>query len=89
MRLSASIVVLLLVSVSFSGCLAEEDIKEEGNFIVDESELIDTESPDYCGDFDGDGEADCPLSGYIPDTNPWWCNSTGIGGHHVDPAYEM
>ena len=88
MRLSASLVVLLLVSFSLSGCLAEEDIKEESLFIVDESELIDIESPDYCGDFDGDGQPDCPLSGYIPDTNPWWCNSTGIGGHHVDAAYE-
>ena len=61
---------------------------DEGKYIVDESELIDPEGPDYCGDFDGDGEPDCPLSGYIPDTNPWWCNSTGIGGHHVDPSYE-
>ena len=62
MRLSASLVVLLLVSFSLSGCLAEEDIKEESLFIVDESELIDIESPDYCGDFDGDGQPDCPLS---------------------------
>ena len=31
---------------------------------------------------------DCPLTGYIPETMPWWCNSTGIGGHHVDPFYE-
>ena len=22
-----------------------------------------------------------------PDTRPWWCHSTGNGGHHVDPAY--
>ena len=61
---------------------------DDDRFIVDESELINPEGPDYCGDFDGDGQPDCPLSGYIPDTNPWWCNSTGIGGHHVDPAYE-
>ena len=88
MRSSVSLVVLLLLSVSLSGCLAEEDTIEEGRFIVDESELIDPEGSDYCGDFDGDGQPDCPLSGYIPDTNPWWCNSTGIGGHHVDLAYE-
>ncbi|MGI9603382.1 MAG: hypothetical protein ACR2QE_15975 [Acidimicrobiales bacterium] len=22
-----------------------------------------------------------------PTTRPWWCHSTGNGGHHVDPAY--
>ena len=22
-----------------------------------------------------------------PDTRPWWCHSTGDGGHHVEPAY--
>jgi len=88
MRSSASLVVLLLLLVSLSGCLAEEDFMDDDRFIVDESELINPEGPDYCGDFDGDGQPDCPLSGYIPDTNPWWCNSTGIGGHHVDPAYE-
>ena len=22
-----------------------------------------------------------------PHTRPWWCMSTGDGGHHVDPAY--
>jgi len=88
MRWSASLVVLLLLLVSLSGCLAEEDFMDDDRFIVDESELINPEGPDYCGDFDGDGQPDCPLSGYIPDTNPWWCNSTGIGGHHVDPAYE-
>ena len=88
MRSYVSLVVLLLLSVPLSGCLAEEEAFDEDKFIVDESELIDPEGPDYCGDFDGDGQPDCPLSGYIPDTNPWWCNSTGIGGHHVDTAYE-
>lgn len=24
----------------------------------------------------------------MPATRPWWCHSTGTGGHHVDPAYE-
>ena len=88
MRSSASLLVLLLLSASLSGCMLEDDVVDEGKYIVDESELIDPEGPDYCGDFDGDGEPDCPLSGYIPDTNPWWCNSTGIGGHHVDSSYE-
>ena len=87
MRSSASLLILLLLSASISGCLVDDDVVDEGKYIVDESELIDPEGPDYCGDFDGDGEPDCPLSGYIPDTNPWWCNSTGIGGHHVDPSY--
>ena len=88
MRSSASLLILLLLSASISGCLVDDDVVDEGKYIVDESELIDPGGPDYCGDFDGDGEPDCPLSGYIPDTNPWWCNSTGIGGHHVDPSYE-
>ena len=88
MRSSASLLVLLLLSASLSGCMVEDDVVDEGKYIVDESELIDPEGPDYCGDFDGDGEPDCPLSGYIPDTNPGWCNSTGIGGHHVDSSYE-
>ena len=88
MRSAASLLVLLLLSASLSGCMVEDDVVDEGKYIVDDSELIDPEGPDYCGDFDGDGEPDCPLSGYIPDTNPWWCNSTGIGGHHVDSSYE-
>ena len=55
MRSSASLVVLLLLSVSLSGCLAEDDAIDEGRYIVDESDLIDTEGPTYCGDFVGDG----------------------------------
>ena len=80
--------VLILASVSLGGCIGEGETEDQSRFIDDESELFDPESPDYCGDFDGDGEPDCPLSGYIPETDPWWCNSTGIGGHHVDLAYE-
>ena len=87
MRGPPILVMLLLTSASFSGCLADENISEGKVLIDDESDLIDPEGPDYCGDFDGDGEPDCPLSGYVPDTNPWWCNSTGTGGHHVDAAY--
>ena len=62
MRSYVSLVVLLLLSVPLSGCLAEEEAFDEDKFIVDESELIDPERPDYCGDFDGDGQPDCPLS---------------------------
>ena len=80
--------VLILTSASLGGCIGSEGSEDESRFIDDESELFDPESRDYCGDFDGDGEPDCPLSGYIPETDPWWCNSTGIGGHHVDLAYE-
>ena len=87
MRGPPILVMLLLTSASFSGCLVEENISEGKVLIDDESDLIDPEGPDYCGDFDGDGEPDCPLSGYVQDTNPWWCNSTGTGGHHVDGAY--
>ena len=88
MRVRAILGVLILVSVPLGGCIGSGGTEDQSRFIDDESELFDPESPDYCGDFDGDGEPDCPLSGYIPDTDPWWCNSTGIGGHHVDLAYE-
>ena len=86
MRLLSITLVLLFVSSTLSGCISEEEA--ERRFIDDDSELLDAEGAGVCGDLDGDGEMDCPLSGYIPDTMPWWCNSTGIGGHHVDPAYE-
>lgn len=86
MRLLSITLVLLFVSGTLSGCISEEET--ERRFIDDDSELLDAEDAGVCGDLDGDGEMDCPLSGYIPDTMPWWCNSTGIGGHHVDPAYE-
>ena len=86
MRLLSVTLVLLFVSCTLSGCISEEEA--ERRFIDDDSELLDAEDAGVCGDLDGDGVMDCPLSGYIPDTMPWWCNSTGIGGHHVDPAYE-
>ena len=63
------------VSGTLSGCISEEET--ERRFIDDDSELLDAEDAGVCGDLDGDGEMDCPLSGYIPDTMPWWCNSTG------------
>jgi hypothetical protein len=90
-------VTLLLLGVSFSGCVATEEtntiepenqwIEDEKQWIEDEEDIIELVEEGICGDLDGDGELDCPLSGYTPGTNPWWCNSTGIGGHHVDPAY--
>ena len=86
MRLLSITLALIFVSGTLSGCISEEET--ERRFIDDDSELLDAEDAGVCGDLDGDGEMDCPLSGYIPDTMPWWCNSTGIGGHHVDPAYE-
>ena len=86
MRFTSVALVLLFVTSTLSGCISEEEA--ERRFIDDDSELLDLEDAGVCGDLDGDGEMDCPLSGYIPDTMPWWCNSTGIGGHHVDPAYE-
>ena len=86
MRLLSITLVLIFVSGTLNGCISEEET--ERRFIDDDSELLDAEDAGVCGDLDGDGEMDCPLSGYIPDTMPWWCNSTGIGGHHVDPAYE-
>tara|TARA_B000000475_G_scaffold239775_1_gene209584 strand:+ start:2325 stop:3233 length:909 start_codon:yes stop_codon:yes gene_type:complete len=77
---------MIFFSSILSGCITEE--VSNNRYIEDESELLDPEELGICGDLDGDGEMDCPLSGYIPNTMPWWCNSTGIGGHHVDSAYE-
>jgi hypothetical protein len=85
-RFSALALSLILVSMTLSGCISSDENSEK-KYIDDDSELNLLEA-DFCGDLDGDGELDCPLSGYIPDTTPWWCNSSGIGGHHVDPAYD-
>ena len=41
MRSSASLLVLLLLSASLSGCMVEDDVVDEGKYIVDESELIE------------------------------------------------
>ena len=65
--------VLILVSAPLGGCIGSGGTEDQSRFIDDESEIFYPESPDYCGDFDGDGEPDCPLSGYIPDTDPWCC----------------
>ena len=86
MKIASVLLVLVFVSSIFSGCLYEDG--RERDFIEDESELLQPDVDGVCGDLDGDGEMDCPLSGYIPNTIPWWCNSTGFGGHHVDSAYD-
>ena len=91
MNLKVLPVALLLLCLPLSGCITSDeisDLTDDDGYIDDENELLDPEEDGYCGDLDGDGEPDCPLSGYTPGTNPWWGNSTGIGGHHVDPAYE-
>ena len=78
-------VALIFLCGPLSGCLSD-DIPEK--IYIDEDSELDLLEADFCGDLDGDGELDCPLSGYVPETTPWWCNSSGIGGHHVDPAYD-
>ena len=80
-RFSALALSLIIVSMTLSGCISSDENSEK-KYIDDDSELNLLEA-DFCGDLDGDGELDCPLSGYIPDTTPWWCNSSGIGGHPV------
>lgn len=85
MKLVSLSLVLILFCGPLSGCISEE-IPEK--IVIDEDSESDLIEVDFCGDLDGDGEVDCPLSGYIPETTPWWCNSSGIGGHHVDPAYD-
>ena len=85
MKLVSLSLVLILFCGPLSGCISEE-IPEK--IVIDDDSESDLIEVDFCGDLDGDGEVDCPLSGYIPETTPWWCNSSGIGGHHVDPAYD-
>ena len=92
MSLRSLPIVAMLLCVSLSGCISGDDVddlSDDDEYIDDETDFLDPEEDGYCGDLDGDGEPDCPLSGYTPETNPWWCNSTGIGGHHVDSAYEL
>ena len=88
MRFVALSMICLMFVSSFSGCLASEEDIDGGQYIDDEEDLIDYIEEGICGDIDGDGVPDCPLSGYIEGTDPWWCTSSGIGGHHVDSAYE-
>ena len=88
MRAIALSVALLMLSLPLAGCISEEGEDPDKEWIEDDSDLLELEDSGICGDLDGDGELDCPLTGYIPETMPWWCNSTGIGGHHVDPFYE-
>jgi hypothetical protein len=85
MKVVCIAVVLIFLCGPLSGCLSD-DIPEKT--YIDEDSELDLLEADFCGDLDGDGELDCPLSGYVPETTPWWCNSSGIGGHHVDPAYD-
>ena len=85
MKAVSAVMVIILFCGPLAGCISNDEI--ENTYIEDDSELNQIDV-DFCGDLDGDGEIDCPLSGYIPETTPWWCNSTGIGGHHVDPAYD-
>jgi len=88
MKIVAPWMICLMFLASFSGCIASEGGDNEGRYIDDEEDLIDYIEEGICGDIDGDGIPDCPLSGYIEGTDPWWCTSSGIGGHHVDPVYE-
>ena len=55
--------VLILASVSLGGCIGDGETEDQSRFIDDESELFDPESPDYCGDFDGDGLSDVAFVG--------------------------
>ena len=88
MRFVTHCMICLMFVSSLSGCMAGVDDLDDGKYIDDEEDLIDYIEEGICGDIDGDGVPDCPLSGYIEGTDPWWCTSSGIGGHHVDPAYE-
>ena len=86
MRFVTHCMICLMFVSSLSGCMAGVDDLDDGKYIDDEEDLIDYIEEGICGDIDGDGVPDCPLSGYIEGTDPWWCTSSGIGGHHVDPC---
>ena len=49
----------------------DDDVVDEGKYIVDESELIDPEGL-ITVEISTAMENQSRLSGYIPDTNPWW-----------------
>jgi len=70
MKAAAWATILMFLLIPLAGCVTNEEIEED--FIEDESELLNPEDAGYCGDLDGDGELDCPLTGYIPETTPWW-----------------
>mgnify|MGYP004408774675 FL=1 len=65
MRFVALSMICLMFVSSFSGCMASEDDLDSGQYIDDEEGLIDYIEEGICGDIDGDGVPDCPLSGYI------------------------
>ena len=71
MRFVAHCMICLMFVSSFSGCLAGEEDVGSGQYIDDEEDLGDYIEEGICGDIDGDGVPDCPLSGYIEGTDPW------------------
>ena len=65
MKIVAPWMICFMFLASFSGCIASEGGDNEGRYIDDEEDLIDYIEEGICGDIDGDGIPDCPLSGYI------------------------
>ena len=69
---------ILMLATSLAGCLGSEDI--ENTEVEEELEVEDTEpASDNNEDIVEEPE---------PVVRNWWCSSSGMGGHHVDPAYE-
>ena len=86
MKIVAPWMICLMFLASFSGCIASEEGDNDGRYIDDEEDLIDYIEEGICGDIDGDGIPDCPLSGYIEGTDPWWCTSSGICLLYTSPS---
>ena len=70
MRVVAHAIVWLILLTGFSGCIADDDAGSDRQYIDDELDLIDYIEEGICGDIDGDGIPDCPLSGYIEGPSP-------------------
>ena len=69
---------ILMLTTSLTGCLGSEDIENtevEEELEVEETKLASDNNEDI------EKEPD-------PVVRNWWCSSSGMGGHHVDPAYE-
>ena len=69
---------ILMFGTSLAGCLGTEDI--EYTEVEEEPEVEDTESA-------SDNNEDI-VEKPEPVVRNWWCSSSGMGGHHVDSAYE-
>ncbi|MEO2242119.1 MAG: hypothetical protein ABGX49_00470, partial [Candidatus Poseidoniia archaeon] len=100
-RSLALILAALMTIGSLAGCVEPESeghTHEEGDHDHDEGEdPVDDGTEDGGegehsdeGEHDDEGETEDDNHGEHetePESAPWFCNSSGMGGHHMDPAY--